>query len=134
MAIKREDKFRTHRLMQIDHRIRNGEFPSVEEFQNELEKKKQLVKYLDSDINLLKENSNIEESCRGVFDYRSYINTVNMFMNSIIKYIADYYIRAVVCHVENKTDGITVYPLSEYTEELAGQNAIRSQDENFSLE
>lgn len=35
MAIKREDKFRTHRLMQIDHRIRNGEFPSVEEFQNE---------------------------------------------------------------------------------------------------
>ena len=49
-------------------------------------------------------------------------------------YIADYYIRAVVCHVEEKTNGITVYPLSEYTEELAAQNAIRSQDKNFSLE
>ena len=49
-------------------------------------------------------------------------------------YIADYYIRAVVCHVEEKTNGITVYPLSEYTEELAEQNAIRSQDANFSLE
>ena len=49
-------------------------------------------------------------------------------------YIADYYIRAVVCHVEDKTNGITVYPLSEYTEELAERNAIRSQDANFSLE
>ena len=49
-------------------------------------------------------------------------------------YISDYYIRAVVCHVEKKTNGITVYPLSEYTEELAAQNAIRNQDPAFSLE
>ncbi len=49
-------------------------------------------------------------------------------------YIADYGVRAVVCHVERRTNGITVYPLSEYTEELAGSNAIRSQDEDFSLE
>lgn len=49
-------------------------------------------------------------------------------------YIADYGITAVVCHVEKKTNGITVYPLAEYTEELAGQNAIRSQDSNFSPE
>lgn len=49
-------------------------------------------------------------------------------------YIADYSITAVVCHVEKKTNGITVYPLSEYTEELAGQNAIKSQDPQFSLE
>lgn len=49
-------------------------------------------------------------------------------------YIADYGVEAVVCHVENKADGITVYPLAEYTKELAAQNAIRSQDEVFSLE
>ena len=49
-------------------------------------------------------------------------------------YIADYSITAIVCHVEKKTNGITVYPLSEYTEELAGQNAIKNQDPAFSLE
>lgn len=49
-------------------------------------------------------------------------------------YIADYGVEAVVCHVENKVNGITVYSLAEYTEELAARNAIRSQDENFSLE
>ena len=49
-------------------------------------------------------------------------------------YIADHGITAVVCHVENKTNGVTVYPLSEYTTELAEQNAIRSQDANFSLD
>ena len=49
-------------------------------------------------------------------------------------YIADYSITAVVCHVEKKTNGITVYPLSEYTEALAEQNAIRNQDPEFSLE
>lgn len=47
-------------------------------------------------------------------------------------YIADYGVRAVVCHVENRPNGITVYPLEDYTEELAGQNAIRSQDDDFS--
>lgn len=49
-------------------------------------------------------------------------------------YIADYSITAVVCHVEKKTNGITVYPLSGYTEELAGRNAIKSQDPEFSVE
>lgn len=48
--------------------------------------------------------------------------------------IADFSITAVVCHVEKKMNGITVYPLSEYTEELAAQNAIISQDPAFSLE
>ena len=49
-------------------------------------------------------------------------------------YITDYDVEAVVCHVEKKTNGITVYPLTEYTEELARNNAIRSQDADFSLE
>ncbi|MBP3577266.1 MAG: CapA family protein [Lachnospiraceae bacterium] len=49
-------------------------------------------------------------------------------------YIADYRITAIVCHVEKKTNGITVYPLSEYTEELAERNAIKNQDPQFSLE
>lgn len=49
-------------------------------------------------------------------------------------YLVDCDITAVVCHVEKKTNGITVYPLSEYTTGLAEQNAIRSQDNNFSLE
>ena len=48
--------------------------------------------------------------------------------------ISDYGIKALVCHVEPGTDGVTVYPLSEYTEELSGQNAIRSQDPDFSKE
>ena len=49
-------------------------------------------------------------------------------------YIAEYGVEAVVCHVENKTNGVTVYSLSEYTGELAEQNAIRSQDAKFSLD
>jgi len=49
-------------------------------------------------------------------------------------FVADYGVDAVVSHVEKKTNGVTVYPLSVYTEELAEQNAIRNQDENFSLE
>ncbi len=49
-------------------------------------------------------------------------------------YIADHSVTAVVCHVEKKTNGITVYPLSEYTKELAEQNAIKNQDSSFSLE
>ena len=49
-------------------------------------------------------------------------------------FIADYGVEAVVCHVEKKTNGVTVYSLSEYTAELAEQNAIRTQDETFTLE
>ena len=49
-------------------------------------------------------------------------------------YVAEYGVDAIVTHVENKTNGITVYPLAAYTKELAEQNAIRHQDDNFSLE
>lgn len=48
--------------------------------------------------------------------------------------ISDYGIEAVVCHVENIRDGVTVYPLADYTNELAGANAIRSQAPDFSLD
>ena len=40
----------------------------------------------------------------------------------------------VVCHVESVFGGVTVYPLSEYTEELAAGNEIVKQDGEFSLE
>ena len=49
-------------------------------------------------------------------------------------FIADYGVDAVVAHVESKINGITVYLLSEYTEELAKKNEIKKQDGNFSLE
>ena len=49
-------------------------------------------------------------------------------------YISEYGVTPVVCHPEKQTNGITVYLLEEYTEELAERNAIRSQDKNFSLE
>lgn len=48
--------------------------------------------------------------------------------------IKEYGIEPLVCHVEDGRDGVTVYPLSEYTEELAEKNAIRLQDGNFSLQ
>lgn len=48
--------------------------------------------------------------------------------------VSEYGVSAVVCHVEKKINGITVYPLSAYTEELAEKNAIRQQDDSFSLE
>lgn len=48
--------------------------------------------------------------------------------------IADYGVTPLVCHVEEGTDGVTVYALSDYTEELAERNAIVGQDSEFSLE
>lgn len=48
--------------------------------------------------------------------------------------IREYGIEPLVCHVEDGRDGVTVYPLCDYTEELAGKNAIRFQDSNFSLQ
>lgn len=48
-------------------------------------------------------------------------------------FITDYGVEAIVCHVESKMNGITVYPLAEYTKELANKNEIRKQDSNFSL-
>lgn len=49
-------------------------------------------------------------------------------------YIADYGVTPLVCHVEEGTNGVTVYALDDYTEELAEQNAIIRQDPEFSLE
>lgn len=40
----------------------------------------------------------------------------------------------LVCHVEQGDENVTVYPLSEYTEELAAENEIRYQDGAFSLD
>lgn len=48
--------------------------------------------------------------------------------------ISDYGVRALVTHVESAVNGVTVYFLSDYTEELAGKNEIRLQDGNFSAE
>lgn len=48
--------------------------------------------------------------------------------------IKEYAAEPLVCHVEEGRDGVTVYFLEEYTEELAGENEIRKQDEAFSLE
>lgn len=46
--------------------------------------------------------------------------------------ISDYGVRALVCHVTPGRNGVTVYPLSHYTEELAAANAIKAQDSSFS--
>lgn len=48
--------------------------------------------------------------------------------------IKEYGIEPLVCHVEEGQGGVTVYPFYEYTEELAGKNAIRLQDGSFSLQ
>lgn len=48
--------------------------------------------------------------------------------------ITEYGVLPVVCHLEKGFGGVTVYPLAEYTEELAERNEIRKQDESFSLD
>lgn len=48
--------------------------------------------------------------------------------------ITEYGVLPVVCHVEKGFGGVTVYPLSEYTEELAARNEIVKQDGSFSLQ
>ena len=48
--------------------------------------------------------------------------------------IADYGIEPVVCHLEQGTNGVTVYKLTDYTEELAARNQILLQDASFSKE
>ncbi len=48
--------------------------------------------------------------------------------------ITEYGVLPVVCHVESGFGGVTVYPLSAYTEELAERNEIVRQDGNFSLQ
>ena len=47
--------------------------------------------------------------------------------------ITEYGVLPVVCHLEKGFGGVTVYPLSEYTEELAERNEIVKQDGSFSL-
>ena len=47
--------------------------------------------------------------------------------------IEKYDVIPIVCHIDEKTE-YTVYYLSDYTEELAKENHIVSQDANFSLE
>ena len=47
--------------------------------------------------------------------------------------ILDYDIEAMICHIADGTD-FTVYPLCDYSEELARQNKIRRQASNFSYE
>ncbi len=48
--------------------------------------------------------------------------------------IKAYELEPLVCHVESGFGGVTVYPLSEYTEELAERNEIVKQDGSFSLD
>ena len=48
--------------------------------------------------------------------------------------IKDYGVMPLVCHLEQGFSGVTVYPLEEYTEELAGRNEIVKQDASFTLE
>ena len=46
--------------------------------------------------------------------------------------IADYQVTALVCHLKNGQDGVTVMPLSTYSEALASENQIIKQDSHFS--
>ncbi len=46
--------------------------------------------------------------------------------------IGDYSVTPLVCHVTPGHNGVSVYPLSSYTDELALGNAIRAQDSSFS--
>ncbi len=48
--------------------------------------------------------------------------------------ILSYGVEPLVCHVEQGFGGVRVYPLREYTVELAAQNEIIEQDGSFSLE
>lgn len=49
-------------------------------------------------------------------------------------FIKSYGVDLIVSHVTSGTNGVTVYKLDDYTQELAGQNEIVSQDPDFSLE
>ncbi len=48
--------------------------------------------------------------------------------------ISEYGAEPVVCHLEKGINGVTVYKLSDYTEELAQRNMICTQDSSFSLQ
>lgn len=47
--------------------------------------------------------------------------------------ITDWSVKPLVCHLERGFGGATVYPLEEYTEELAERNEIVRQDDSFTL-
>lgn len=49
-------------------------------------------------------------------------------------YIDSYDVIPTVCHLEDITNGVTVYPLQLYTQELALQNKISKQDSSFTLD
>lgn len=48
--------------------------------------------------------------------------------------ITDYSVEPLVCHLEQGFGGVTVFPLEQYTEQLAERNEIVKQDSSFSLE
>lgn len=48
--------------------------------------------------------------------------------------ITDYGVTALVCHLQDGTNGVTTYALSDYTDEQGTTNAIIAQDSNFSRE
>ncbi len=49
-------------------------------------------------------------------------------------FVSDYMVEAVVCHLTDGFGGVTVYPLKEYTDEMGKENAIVSQDPEFSTQ
>ena len=49
-------------------------------------------------------------------------------------YIKEYGVEPLVSHLRQGVNGVIVYPLDDYTKELAGQNEILKQDAAFSLE
>ena len=49
-------------------------------------------------------------------------------------FIIDYGVEPLVCHLTEGVNGVTTYLLSDYTEELAQENAIIAQDPAFSRE
>lgn len=48
--------------------------------------------------------------------------------------ITDYGVTALVCHLQEGTNGVTTYALSDYTTEQGAANSIIAQDGNFSQE
>jgi poly-gamma-glutamate synthesis protein (capsule biosynthesis protein) len=46
--------------------------------------------------------------------------------------VSDYGVKALVCHVNPGYNGVTVFPLGGYTDELAASNSIKNQDSSFS--
>lgn len=49
-------------------------------------------------------------------------------------FVETYDVEPLVAHLEEGANGVTVYPLSGYTDELADANQIRKQDPDFSLQ